>query len=546
MQVGRTGRTSTPKNGVVGGSVLDRRMKIDEGKSEAKVMNREDNSENSGGGSVSFRAYGRSRRIQNATDVIDRSSIQIRKEKIKPMQLRKTKSDIREFESEKKPMHKRKTKSALDKRVSEEEASVSGEVFEKNQSETPGTRSDSYNCNELGVCIEKLNSSTLRTEEQIEIEGVVVHDEGADADEEDEGEEEDEDEVEEIELEIEEQSFDVKEVDIQQVEHKKVVNEENNKVDLIRVEKPLLIFSNVIRPSPQVSYYARINPESTKAPPVWDEFERLQETQSKLQNIVDLVMWKDVPKSAFVFGLGSFFLLSSSFTKDLNFSLISAVSYVGLFYLAATFFYKSILCRGSIDVDEESNQRYLVGEEEAIWLLHLILPYFNGFLLKLKGLFSGDPATTLKLAVTLFILARCGGSITVWKMAKLGFFAVFTVPKVCSSYSTQLTAYGNFNPNGYFWIRRFCDAWNSCKHKKAVAAAIFTLVWNLSSVSARVWAAFMLVVAIRYYQQSLSMLREEWEEEQARGGETMFGRDNIHIHHSGPNLKETIKEKKGS
>ena len=44
----------------------------------------------------------------------------------------------------------------------------------------------------------------------------------------------------------------------------------------------------------------------------------------------------------------------------------------------------------------------VVGEEEAIWLLKLVLPYLNEFLLKLKVLFSGDPATTMK--VICFIL----------------------------------------------------------------------------------------------------------------------------------------------
>lgn len=56
---------------------------------------------------------------------------------------------------------------------------------------------------------------------------------------------------------------------------------------------------------------------------------------------------------------------------------------------------------------------------------------------------------------------------------------------------------------GKFWVRRFRDAWESCNHKKAVALALFTLVWNLSSVVARVWAAFMLFVAFRYYQQKM-------------------------------------------
>ncbi|XP_015081691.1 reticulon-like protein B21 [Solanum pennellii] len=109
------------------------------------------------------------------------------------------------------------------------------------------------------------------------------------------------------------------------------------------------------------------------------------------------------------------------------------------------------------------------------------------------------------MAILLFIFARCGSSITIWKMSKLGFFGVFIVPKVCSSYSAQLTAYGTF------WIRRFRDAWESCTHKKAVAFAIFTVIWNLSSISARIWGVFMLYVGFRYYQQK--MIKEGWIDE---------------------------------
>ncbi|KAI3964900.1 hypothetical protein MKX01_030275 [Papaver californicum] len=296
------------------------------------------------------------------------------------------------------------------------------------------------------------------------------------------------------------------------------------------------IYSGVSKPPPQpVKKYTESHP---KIPPSSYESQRCPESQNKLQNLVDLVMWKDVSKSALVFGFGAFLILSSSFTKDLNFryiyffnlyinkqnhinflfdfnfnfnflySLISAISYMGLLYLATRFLYSSIICRGAVYFEEESNETLMVGEEEAIWLLRLILPYLNEFILKLKSLFSGDPATTMKLAVLLFILARCGSSITIWKVAKLGFFGIFTVPKVCSSYSTQLTGYGQF------WIRRFRDAWDSCSHKKAVALVGFTVVWNLSSVIARIWAVFMLVVAVRYYQQSLVLLNEGWGSEE--------------------------------
>ncbi|KAJ9548649.1 hypothetical protein OSB04_021192 [Centaurea solstitialis] len=227
---------------------------------------------------------------------------------------------------------------------------------------------------------------------------------------------------------------------------------------------------------------------------------------------MDLIMWRDASKSALIFGFGTFSILSSSYTKDLNISFISVISYLGLIYLAAIFIFRSFIYRGVVETDnnitdDDDEECVVVGEEEAIWALKLFLPYINEFLLKIKALFSGDPSTTMKLAVLLFILARCGSSITIWKMAKLGFFGVFTVPKICSSYSSQLTAFGTF------WVRRFKDAWKSCSQKKAVVVGVFTLVWNLSSVVARTWAVFMLLVAFKYYQQSM-MKDEDMEEEE--------------------------------
>ncbi|KAF3775107.1 Reticulon-like protein B21 [Nymphaea thermarum] len=240
----------------------------------------------------------------------------------------------------------------------------------------------------------------------------------------------------------------------------------------------------------------------SKPVPCHEPYEGAAATQERMQGLVDVFLWRDISRSAFVFGSGSFLLLSSSYAKDLNFSLISVISYVGLFYLAIVFIHRTILVKGGVNLDE-MHTRSALREEDAIWLLRLVLPYLNEILFRVKSIFSGDPATTMKVAVLLFLLARCGSSITVWTLARFGFFGVFTIPKVYASYSVQLTRYGRF------WIGRFRDAWNSCSHKKAAAIAIFTVIWNLSSMVARVWAAFLLVVAVRLYQQSQS---SEWDE----------------------------------
>ncbi|XP_042508875.1 reticulon-like protein B21 isoform X2 [Macadamia integrifolia] len=563
-------RRNAARNGVVAGSVWESRMKSDEVKGGIRVFNGEEISEVGGGGvggDKGLNVYRRLKRNQNGGVTGKRKTWNERS----PFQMRKTRSDLKRLTDdsckelsvsaesiEKSPTPIRKTKSET-LRVSHSDESckelgVSVDATEKSPIQLRKSRSESHRVpveppKELQIRKEKIISPSVSNVSQVNSpRRLGVDDDGVDADGEDEGEDEEYD----MEIEVEKKSYDVMEVNIAEekpitipeqklkevleeeeekevyqipekpipisenvnekpspvidrtvmdlTKPKKVLNEEK-KVHQIH-QKPKRIFSKVIKQQSPVSSPPLIDPSLRKPPPISGVFDRSPETTpNNLQNLVDLVMWRDVSKSAFVFGAGTFFLLSSSFTKDLNFSLISTISYVGLVYLAAIFFYKSILCRGATDMDD-SNEEYIVGEQEAIWVLKLILPYLNEFLLKLRSIFSGDPATTMKLAVLLFVLARCGSSITIWKMAKLGFFAVFTVPKVCSSYSNQLTAYGRF------WIGRFRDAWDACTHKKAVSAAVFTLVWNFSSVVARVWAVFILVVAVRYYQQSL--LSEDW------------------------------------
>ncbi|GLT43710.1 hypothetical protein SLA2020_176420 [Shorea laevis] len=411
--------------------------------------------------------------------------------------------------------------SVLGDQKNENDGSV--EATEKNGSEE--------NCKEFGVCEEKVISSSVRNADADEDGDEQFNEE--EEEEEEEVEVEEEVEEEEIEVEVEKKQIVIKEMNVPEQKPKPIVNEVKKFNQFNNRSTPFSSTVNV-QPPPVVKRATPIyaNPPSKPSHSSHDH-QNFPQSHNKLQNLVDLVMWRDVSKSAFVFGIGTFIIISSSYTKDLNISFISVISYLGLVYLATIFLYRSIICRGVVEIDETN---CVLGEEEAVWILKLFLPYLNEFLLKLRALFSGDPATTMKLAVLLFVLARCGSSITIWKMAKLGFFGVFTVPKVCSSYSHQLTAFGKF------WIRRFRDAWTSCTHKKAVAMGIFTLVWNLSSTIARIWAAFVLFVALRYYQQR--MLEERGEEDADPGEETQETLQRRNRHPRGPRqgLKPTVLE----
>ncbi|BBH08599.1 Reticulon family protein [Prunus dulcis] len=444
-------------------------------------------------------------------------------------QLRKVKSECNKgLDASGNAIQLGKAKSESNKALDESDKEIDTpvEVIEKSPVEIENSGSDE-NCKEFGVCQEMVISSGESNVDVLKSDPKAsVHDgDDQEGDEEDDGDELEEEVDEEIDVEVEKKSVDIKEVNA--TEEKlttKVVNEEkvvkvNEVKKLLHLDrkevkklyqvhqnqKPEPISLNLTKPLPVIkraTVHSNI-PKQTSSSNEYHNHTSFQETHSRLQSLVDLIMWKDISRSVFVFGMGTFVILSSSYTKDLNISFISVISYLGLLYLAVIFLFKSIICRGAVEVD---NANYVVGEEEAMWLLKLVLPYLNELLLKMKALFSGDPATTIKLAVLLFVLARCGSSITIWTMSKVGFFGVFTLPKVCSLYSAQLTVYAKF------WIRRFRDAWESCTHKKALTVAIFLLVWNLSSVVARIWAAFILVVAFRYYQQKL--VTEEWVEEE--------------------------------
>ncbi|CAF2137232.1 BnaA02g07960D [Brassica napus] len=321
-----------------------------------------------------------------------------------------------------------------------------------------------------------------------------------------EEEEEDDEEEKEEDKEVEKQSIDVKEMNFAKESSE---NRDESK-QYRQFHNGTVTSPSAVRKVPPPAVIKRAT-SVYSVPPSKDTYAEEEDNfthpHSKLQSLEDLVMWRDASRSTLVFGFGTFLIISSSYANDLNFSFISVVAYMGLIYLGVTFVFHSLMRRGVVEEEEEKHKGVGVREEDVKRVLRLIMPYVNESLLQLRALFSGDPSTTLKMGVVLFILARWGSSITLWNLAKFGFLGAFTVPKIFISYSTHFSAYG------IFWLRRFRDAWETCNHKKAVALALFTLVWNLSSVVARVWAAFMLFVAFRYYQQKMIWTTDQDDDE---------------------------------
>ncbi|CAM0910546.1 unnamed protein product [Alopecurus aequalis] len=209
------------------------------------------------------------------------------------------------------------------------------------------------------------------------------------------------------------------------------------------------------------------------------------------ESFVELVMWKNVGRSAFWFGSGSMIFLSSSFSRDINFSPIKIICHFGVLTLGLAFFKDSITQRQNT----ERVRKFQLTEEDLLRVARAVLPVANSLISMSRVIFSGDPSMTLKVLPVLLFGAKYGHLLTLWRLLATGFFGSFTLPILYSCYSIHIhKKVEGLKP-------RILNTWKSCPRKKLVAAAAVTTFWNVVSVKTRVIAAFVSVVALRYYYQ---------------------------------------------
>ncbi|KAK3152827.1 hypothetical protein QOZ80_2BG0164090 [Eleusine coracana subsp. coracana] len=209
------------------------------------------------------------------------------------------------------------------------------------------------------------------------------------------------------------------------------------------------------------------------------------------ERIVELVMWRNVAKSALWFGFGSMFFFSCSCSREITFSPISALCHVGIMILGLAFFKDSVPQRPQV----EKGRSFQLTEDDVLRASRAVLPVANSMISTAQVIFSGEPLMTLKVLPVLLFGAKYGSLVTVWRLLAAGFFTSFTVPKLYSCYSSQIH-------NKVDILRyRILEAWKSCPRKKLVAATAVTMCWNIFSVKTRVMAAFISLVVLRYNQK---------------------------------------------
>ncbi|KAE8820337.1 reticulon-like protein B17 [Hordeum vulgare] len=193
------------------------------------------------------------------------------------------------------------------------------------------------------------------------------------------------------------------------------------------------------------------------------------------KRVVDLMMWKNVGRSAFWFGSGSMLFLSSSLSRDVNFRHvqlllpIKILCHFGVVTLVLAFFKDSIPRRQNT----EQVKSFQLTEEDVLRIGRAVLPIANSLISMSRVIFSGDPSMTLKVLPILLFGAKYGHLLTVWRLLATGFFGCFTLPRLYSCYSSHI----HEKVEGL--NARILNAWKSCPRKKLVAAAAVTTFWNL-------------------------------------------------------------------
>ncbi|CAN6207702.1 unnamed protein product [Urochloa humidicola] len=224
--------------------------------------------------------------------------------------------------------------------------------------------------------------------------------------------------------------------------------------------------------------------------------------------VADLVMWKHVAKSAFWFGSGSMLFISSSFSRGMNFSPISACCHFGVVILGLAFFKDSVFRR-----QREPVRQFQLTEEDVLRAAQAVLPVANALISMTQLVFSGEPSTTLKVLPLLLFGAKFGHLLTIQRLLATGFFGSFTLPKLYSRYSSQI------HTKGKRFKDQILNAWKSCPHKKFIMTVAVTTFWNLISVKTRIVAAFFCMVTLRYYYQYFKMNNSSQLEMHASVGE---------------------------
>ncbi|GJM90985.1 hypothetical protein PR202_ga07318 [Eleusine coracana subsp. coracana] len=134
------------------------------------------------------------------------------------------------------------------------------------------------------------------------------------------------------------------------------------------------------------------------------------------ERIVELVMWRNVAKSALWFGFGSMFFFSCSCSREITFRHVN--SDISVYFLLL------MLCMGFCCDLVEKGRGFQLTEDDVLRASRAVLPVANSMISTAQVIFSGEPLMTLKVLPVLLFGAKYGSLVTVWRLLAAAFISL--------------------------------------------------------------------------------------------------------------------------
>jgi len=162
-------------------------------------------------------------------------------------------------------------------------------------------------------------------------------------------------------------------------------------------------------------------------------------------NVVDLIYWKDIKKSAAVAASSLFLLIALSI-----FSVLSVVSYISLAVLTVTFSYA--VYKRTLAAVQKSNEGHPFGQylemdltispEKAQEYAEIISSYMATYVGELRRLvLVEDMIDSIKFGIFLWVMTYIGAWFNGLTLLILGLVSMFSLPKTYEVYQEQIDAY---------------------------------------------------------------------------------------------------------
>ncbi|XP_052827639.1 reticulon-1-A isoform X4 [Octopus bimaculoides] len=161
--------------------------------------------------------------------------------------------------------------------------------------------------------------------------------------------------------------------------------------------------------------------------------------------ILDLIYWRDVKKTAVVFGSMLFILLSLAI-----YSVLTVIAYLSLAILAVTLsfrVYKNIMQAVQKSGDGHPFKEYLecdieLNDQKTQKVVKLILKHTNATVQELRRLFLiEDLVDSLKFGLLLWVLTYIGSWFNGMTIIINSVVIIFTLPKIYETYKVQIDNY---------------------------------------------------------------------------------------------------------